>query len=102
MARFSDPTLDANLRVWGEIAVLQRLSPVPLLGLFTAPDSLRRFGGVTVDTVDAALTVRTADIEPLAIQAGEQLQVRDSAFHVIAILEDDGAGSSILLRRLIA
>jgi len=97
----TEPTLDVCLRTWGEPVMLQRSPPIPLEGLFTAPDSLRRFGGVSVDTVDASLTCRTADILPLAVQAGERVLVREQPYHVVALLEDDGAGVALLLRRLI-
>ena len=55
-----------------------------------------------MDTVDASLTCRTADILPLSVQAGERLLIREQPYHVVALLEDDGAGVAILLRRLIA
>jgi hypothetical protein len=73
----ADPTLDVCLRTWGEPATLLRSPSIPLEGLFTAPDLLRRFGGVSVDTVDASLTCRTADIVNLAIQTGERVLVRE-------------------------
>ena len=98
----TDPTLDVCLRTWGEPATLLRVPPIPLEGLFTAPDSLRRFGGVSVDTVDASFTVRTTDAGALAIQSDERLVIREQPYHVVALLEDDGAGVAILLRRLIA
>ena len=97
-----DPTLNAALRVWGEMAVLERIPPIQLEGIFTSPDSLRRFGGVSVDTVDASFTVRTADVATLDIQADERLVFRGQPYHVVALLDDDGAGVAILLRRLIA
>jgi hypothetical protein len=89
----ADPTLDVCLRVWGESALLERTPPIALEGIFTSPESLRRFGGVSVDTVDASFTVRTADVASLDIQADERLVFRE---------HDDGAGVAILLRRLIA
>ena len=97
-----DPTLNAALRLWGEMAVLERTPPVQLEGLFTSPESLRRFGAISVDTVDASFTVRTADATSLDIQADERLVFREQPYHVVALLEDDGAGIAILLRRLIA
>jgi ABC-type sulfate/molybdate transport systems ATPase subunit len=54
-----------------------------------------------VDTVDAAITVPTADIASLDIQPGERISIRSQAHHVVALLPDDGAGTSILLRRLV-
>ena len=98
----ADPTLDVCLRVWGETALLERSPPIPLEGIFTSPDSLRRFGAVSVDTVDASFTVRTADVASLDIQADERLEFRGQHYHVVALLDDDGAGVAILLRRLIA
>jgi len=98
----TDPTLDICLRTWGEPALLERDPPIPLTGLFTSPDSLRRFGGVSVDTVDASLTCRTADIQQMDIQADERIVIREQPYHVVALLEDDGAGMALLLRRLIA
>ena len=99
---FADPTLDVCLRTWGEPARLERDPPIPLQGLFTSPDSLRRFGGVSVDTVDASLTCRTTDVQQWDIQADERVVIREQPYHVVALLEDDGAGVAILLRRLIA
>ena len=96
-----DPTLNPALRIWGEMAVLERVPPIQLEGIFTSPDSLRRFGGVSVDTVDASFTVRTADVATLDIQADERLVFRGHPYHVVALLDDDGAGVAILLRRLI-
>ena len=98
----ADPTLDVCLRTWGESAILERDPPISLNGLFTSPDSLRRFGGVSVDTVDASLTCRTTDVQQWGIQADERLVIREQPYHVVALLEDDGAGVAILLRRLIA
>lgn len=98
----ADPTLDVCLRVWGEMAVIERVPPIQLEGIFTSPDSLRRFGGVSVDTVDASLTCRTTDLQSLDIQADERLVFRGQPYHVVALLDDDGAGVAILLRRLIA
>ncbi len=97
-----DPTLDICLRTWGEPALLERDPPIPLTGLFTSPDSLRRFGGVSVDTVDASLTCRTSEIHALDIQPDERIVIREQPYHVVALLEDDGAGMALLLRRLIA
>ena len=99
---FADPTLDVCLRTWGEPATLLRSPPIALKGLFTAPDSLRRFGGVSVDTVDASFTARTQEVLALDIQPDERLVIREHPYHVVALLEDDGAGVAILLRRLIA
>ena len=98
----TDPTLDICLRTWGEPALLERDPPIPLTGLFTSPDSLRRFGGVSVDTVDASFTIKTLEGEALDIQADERLVIREQPYHVVALLEDDGAGMALLLRRLIA
>ena len=96
---FADPTLAAAVSVWGETATLQRDPAVTLTGVYAAPESLARFGGVSVDTADAALTVATADIATLAITPGEAISVRGVTHYVAAVLEDDGAGSAILLRR---
>ena len=98
----ADPTLAVCLRVWGEMAVLERTPPIQLEGIFTSPDALRRFGGVSIDTVDAAFTVRMADVASLDLQADERLVLRGQPYHVVALLDDDGAGVAILLRRLIA
>ena len=98
----ADPTLDVCLRTWGEPATLLRSPPIALKGLFTAPDSLRRFGGVSVDTVDASFTAKTQEVMVLDIQPDERLVIREQPYHVVALLEDDGAGVAILLRRLIA
>ena len=97
----ADPTLAVCLRVWGEMAVIQREPPLMVDGIFTAPDSLRRFGGVSVDTVDASFTVRSVDVASLDLQAAERLVLRGQPYHVVALLDDDGAGVAILLRRLI-
>lgn len=97
---FVDPTMDAVLAVFGETVSLLREPAVSLSGVFTAPDSLRQFGGISVDTQDTALAVRTADIAGLALQPGERISIRGAAHHIVAVLEDDGAGSNILLRRL--
>lgn len=99
---FVDPTMTAALGVFGEAITLQRTPPVELSVVYTAPDSLRQYGGISIDTIDAAAQVRTADIQALSLQAGERITVRSQAHHIVAILDDDGAGSSILLRRLIA
>ena len=63
-----------------------------------------RYSGacLSVDTVDASFTVRTADVASLEIQADERLVFRGQPYHVVALLDDDGAGVAILLRRLIA
>lgn len=98
----TDPTLEAAMSVWAETVHLRRSPEVALEAIFTAPDSLRTFGGVSIDTVDAAVTVRTADIADLSIQPQERIRVRGENFHVLALLEDDGAGTAILLRRLVA
>jgi hypothetical protein len=98
----TEPTLDVCLRTWGEPAMLQRSPPIPLEGLFTSPDSLRRFGGISVDTVDASFTARTAEVVALDIQPDERVVIREQPYHVVALLEDDGAGVALLLRRLIA
>ena len=87
--------------VWSEAVALRRTPEIELEAIYTSPDSLRSFGGVSVDTVDAAITVRTADITTLSIQAGERFRVRGENFHVVACLEDDGAGTAVLLRRLL-
>ena len=97
-----DMTLDVCLRTWGEPAQLERDPPIPLTGLFTSPDSLRRFGGVSVDTVDASFTAKTQEVMVLDIQPDERLVIREQPYHVVALLEDDGAGMALLLRRLIA
>jgi hypothetical protein len=97
----TDPTMYAALSVWGESVSLQRTPPVSLDAVYTAPDSLRLYGGISVDTVDAAITVPTADIASLDIQPGERISIRSQAHHVVALLPDDGAGTSILLRRLV-
>lgn len=100
---FADPTMDASLELWGETVTLQRDPVVALTAVYTAPDSLRAFGGITVDTIDAALHVRTADVSALDLQPGERVTVRGQVHHLIASpLEDDGAGSTLLLRRLVA
>lgn len=96
---FADTTLAAAVSVWGETATLQRDPVVTLTGVYAAPESLARFGGVSVDTVDAAFTVATSDIASLAITPGEAISVRSVTHYVAAVLEDDGAGSAILLRR---
>jgi len=98
----TDPTLDVCLRTWGEPATLLRSPPIPLQGLFTAPDSLRRFGGVSVDTVDASFIAKTQEVMVLDIQPDERITIREQPYHVVALLEDDGAGVALLLRRLIA
>jgi hypothetical protein len=98
----ADPTLDVCLRVWGEAALLERTPPIALEGIFTSPESLRRFGGVSVDTVDASFTARTAEVALLDIQVDERLIFRGQPYHVVALLDDDGAGVAILLRRLVA
>lgn len=97
----TDPTMDAALSVWGESVSLQRAPPVSLDAVYTAPDSLRTYGGISVDTVDAAITVPTADISALDIQIGERITIRSETHHVVALLPDDGAGTAILLRRLV-
>lgn len=96
---FADPTLAAAVSVWGEIASLLRDPAVTLTGVYAAPDALRPYGGVSVDTIDAALTVASADIAGLAITPGEAISVRGVTHYVVAVLEDDGAGTAILLRR---
>lgn len=96
-----DTTLDAAMEIWSETITLRRTPEVEIEAIFTSPDSLRTYGGVTVDTVDAAVTVRTADIAELSIQPQERIRVRGENYHVLAPLEDDGQGTAILLRRLI-
>ncbi len=99
----SDPTMDAALDLYGETATIQRTPTVELEAVYTAPDSLRAYGGITVDTIDAALHVRTSDVTALSLQVGERITVRSQLHHLIAEpLEDDGAGSTLLLRRLVA
>lgn len=98
-----DPTMDASLAIWGETVIVERDQVVALDAVFTAPDSLRTYGGITVDTIDAALHVRTSDVTALDLQPGERITVRGQLHHLIASpLEDDGAGSALLLRRLVA
>ncbi len=100
---FADPTMDEALAEWGETATLQRDPVVEIEAVYTAPDSLRAYGGITVDTIDAALHVRTSDVSALTLQPGERISVRGQVHHLIANpLEDDGAGSVLLLRRLVA
>ena len=99
-----EQSLLAKKATYGARAATLRIfdQPIPLQGLFTSPDSLRRFGGVSVDTVDASFTIKTLEGEALDIQADERLVIREQPYHVVALLEDDGAGVAILLRRLIA
>jgi hypothetical protein len=99
---FIDPTMSAALNVWGESISLLRTPPVSLAAVFTAPDSLRLYGGIQVDTIDAAAHVKSADIAGLSLQPGERVSVRGLPHHIVSVLEDDGAGSAILLRRLVA
>ena len=98
---FVDTTMAAALSVWGEKITLQRSPDVELDVVYTAPDSLRLFGGIQVDTIDAAAHVKTTDITPLNVQAGERFLVRGQPHHLLAQLEDDGAGTTLLLRRLL-
>jgi len=52
--------------------------------------------------VDASFTARTQEVMVLDIQPDERLIIREQPYHVVALLEDDGAGVAVLLRRLIA
>jgi hypothetical protein len=100
---FVDPTMHNALEIWGETVTVNRDPQVALTAVYSAPDSLRNYGGITVDTIDAALHVRTADVAALSLQPGDRITVRGQLHHVVANpMEDDGAGATVLLRRLVA